>query len=76
MLGAIYLQMGKGLEALQYIDKALSLEPNHFPSLLNRGKALFILGYRKQGIEQMKQLLTCSDKNISSEAEALMITYS
>src|SRR5580698_5821008 len=47
-LGALYLQRGNNLMALNYIEKALKLDPTHLPTLLNRTKALFALGYKKQ----------------------------
>src|SRR5947209_3839602 len=43
-LGALYLQKNNALEALRYLDKALLLEPTHHSSILNRSKALFLLG--------------------------------
>jgi len=42
-LGALYLQRGNNLMALNYIEKALKLDPTHAPTLLNRTKALFAL---------------------------------
>jgi tetratricopeptide (TPR) repeat protein len=73
-LGALYLQKGKSLEALKYLDKALELEPNHYPTLLNRAKALFALGYKKQALLQLRDLKTCSDQKIVLQAEALELS--
>ncbi len=75
-LGAIHLQLGKNLEALNFIDQSLSIEPNNYHALLNRAKALFSLGYKKQGILQAKELLPCKVENIASLASALIMTYS
>lgn len=75
-LGAIYLQQGKALKALNFLDQALKLEPNHFPSLLNRAKALFLLGYKKQGTKEVEELQKCPDKTIAKEAEALLTSFS
>jgi tetratricopeptide (TPR) repeat protein len=75
-LGALYLEIGKNVEALNYLDRSLKIKPNHFPSLLNRTKALFGLGYKKQGLALAQTLKTCPDKNISSQAEALILAYS
>lgn len=75
-LGALYLQKGNALEALRHLDKALTLEPNHLPSLLNRAKALFLLGYTKQAIQQTDVLKTCEDQEIARQAKALALSYS
>jgi len=74
-LGAIYLQTGKNLEALSLFDQAIKLQPNHYPTLLNRGKALLYLGYKKQAIEQIRQLLYCPERDIATQASALISTY-
>ena len=74
-LGAIYLQEGKNLEALTYIDKALLFTPKHSETLLNRAKALFSLGYKKQGISQANVLLSCENKNIANQAQALISAF-
>ena len=38
--------------ALNYIEKAIKLDPTHAPTLLNRKKVLFALGYKKQALAQ------------------------
>jgi len=75
MLGALYLQKGNALEALRYLDKALELEPLHYPSLLNRSKSLFLLGNKNQGILQARQLEHCPDPDIKKQASALLLSY-
>ncbi len=72
-LGALYLQSGNGLMALNYLERALKVDPTHGPTLLNRTKALFTLGYKRQGAMQAKQLATHADPYIAGEAEALLI---
>jgi tetratricopeptide (TPR) repeat protein len=76
MLGALYLQLGKSLESLEYLDRALKIAPNHYPSILNRAKALFSLGYKKQGLLQAKVLERCPVTKIASQAEALIQSHS
>ncbi len=76
MLGAIYLQMGKGLESLEYLDRALKIDPNHYPTILNRSKALFSIGYKKQGLLQAKVLERCPNVRIAQQAEALIQSHS
>ncbi len=75
-LGALYLQKNNNLMALATIERALKLEPNHFPTLLNRTKALFALGYKKQGLLAAKSLTTCPVEQIANQAAALILAYS
>lgn len=75
-LGALHLQMGDGLKALDYLDQSLKSEPAHPQTLLNRAKALLLLGYKRQGLLQAMELETSSDPAIAAEASALILSYS
>ena len=75
-LGAIYLQLGNNLSALNYLEKALALDPKHEPTLLNRTKALFLLGYKKQALTQASKLESSSDVTVADQATALIMAYS
>ncbi len=75
-LGGIYLQVGNNLSALNYLEKALSLDPKHEPTLLNKIKALFLLGYKRQGLTQASHLERSSDPCIADQARALTLAYS
>lgn len=74
-IGALYLQVGNGLKSLDYLDRALKMDPTHLPSQLNRAKALFMLGYKRQGLVQAMELEKCPDKEIASQASALILAY-
>ena len=74
-LGALYLEMGKNLQALNTIEQALKLEPAHPQTLLNRAKALFALGFRRQGVSQANSLLAHQDRFIADHASALLLAY-
>jgi tetratricopeptide (TPR) repeat protein len=74
-LGAIYLQEGNALKALNFFDQSLELEPENTSTLLNRAKALFILGYKIQGTKEATKLKTAEDKVIAKEAEALLLSF-
>lgn len=74
-VGALHLQLGNGLKALDYLDRALKMEPGHLPSLLNRAKALFMLGYKRQAFLQVAELEKCSDPQIASQAAALVLLH-
>jgi predicted Zn-dependent protease len=74
-IGALHLQSGNGLKALDYLDRALKLEPSHTLTQLNRAKALFMLGYKRQGLVQAMDLEKSEDKAISAQASALILAY-
>jgi predicted Zn-dependent protease len=74
-VGALHLQTGNGLKALDFLDRSLKLDPSHLPSQLNRAKALFMLGYKKQGLTQALDLQKCTDKEIVEQASALVLSY-
>ena len=74
-LGALYLQMGNNLMALNFLERALKVEPNHPSTLLNRVKALFALGYKRQAMVQAKSLETNTEPQIANQAAALILAY-
>ena len=74
-IGAIYLQQGDNLKALEYFDKALNINVNHYPTILNKAKALFSLGYKKQAIMQAEKLLNLKDKKIVDEARVILNSF-
>lgn len=74
-IGALHLQMGNGLKALDFLDRALKLEPGHQLTQLNRAKALFMLGYKRQGLMQVLELEKSLDPEIASQASALVLAY-
>lgn len=75
-LGALYLQQGNNLMALNYIEKALKLDATHLPTLLNRTKALFALGYKRQALAQARALENSTQEQIAGQAQALILSYS
>lgn len=75
MIGALHLQMGNGQKALEYLDRALKLDPAHLPTQLNRAKTLFMLGYKKQGLAQAIELEKCKDPDTAAQAKALVLSY-
>lgn len=75
-MGALHLQLGHGIKALDFLDRALKKEPHHFPTQLNRAKALFMLGYNRQGLIQAQTLAHCPDPQIVSQATALLLAHS
>ena len=74
-MGALHLQLGNGLKALDFLDRALKMEPGHPPTQLNRAKALFMLGYKKQGLVQALALEKSEDQEMATQASALVLAY-
>ncbi len=74
-LGALYLEMGKNLQALNTIEQALTIDPHHAETLINRAKALFALGYRRQALAQTNSLLKDNNPLIANQASALLLAY-
>jgi tetratricopeptide (TPR) repeat protein len=75
-VGGLHLQLGNGLKALDFLDRALKMEPGHVLTQLNRAKALFMLGYKRQALAQVLELEKCPDKEIAEQASALVLAYS
>lgn len=75
-LGALYLQKGNALQSLHFLDRSLKVEPNDPQTRLNRAKALFALGYKKQAITEAKKLLTSQNASIAKQANALVLSFS
>ena len=74
-LGALYLETGKNLQALNTIEQALKIDPHHAETLINRAKALFALGYRRQALAQANSLLRDTNTAIANQASALLLAY-
>lgn len=74
-LGALHLQIGNGLKALDYLDRALKADPTHPPTQLNRAKALLMLGYKRQGLIQAVELEKSDDPELAAAAAALILAY-
>ncbi len=75
-LGAIYLQMNNPSKALKYFDKALKIEGDHAPTLLNLAKALFMLGKKDEGLKLANILKNEPNQSISNMAKALILAHS
>lgn len=75
-LGAIYLQINNPVKALKCFDKALKLNAEHAPTLLNVAKALFMLGKKEEGLKLAHILENEQDAYISNVAKALILAYS
>lgn len=74
-VGAIYLQLGKAQEAIIALDKALKMDTDHAPTLLNLTKALFMLGRHEEGLKLASILKNEKDVQIANVAKALILAY-
>ena len=74
-IGAIHLQMGNGHKALDFLDRALKLDPTHLPTQINRARSLFMLGYKRQGLVVAAGLEKNSNEAIAAQAKALILAY-
>lgn len=74
-LGALYLQIGNYPKALKALDRALKLEADHAPTLLNLCKVLFMIGKKKEGVKLAHILKNEVNTDISNLAKALILAY-
>lgn len=75
-LGAIYLFMNNFAKAIETLSKALELDPSHAGAQINLAKAYLYNGEREKGLEDAKKLTASPDKDVASDAEALILAYS
>lgn len=74
-LGAIYLQLNKPQHAIHHFDRALKLEADHGPTLLNLSKTFFMLGRSQEGLKLCHILKNDKDASIANVAKALILAY-
>lgn len=75
-LGGLYLELNEPDKALEVLEAALKVEPDHLPTLLNRAKALLSMGKRQEGLAAAEKLKKYPDFRIGSVARALILAYS
>lgn len=74
-LGALYLELGQPAKAAKILERALKLEGDHAPTLLNFAKALFMLGKKEEGLKLANILKDEKNMRISNAAWALVLAY-
>jgi tetratricopeptide (TPR) repeat protein len=74
-LGALYLQLGEAEKALKTLDKALKIEGDHAPTLINFTKALFMVGRTHEALKLCDILSKEPDPFVSNMARALILAY-
>lgn len=75
-LGALYLQKNEPLKAIKWLDRALKIEADHGPTLLNLCKAFFMLGKKEEGLKLAYILKSEANLAISNAARALILAHS
>ena len=74
-LGALYLQLAEPEKALKTFDKALKIEADHAPTLINLTKALFMVGRTHEALKLCEILAKEPDPFVSNMAKALLLAY-
>lgn len=74
-LGAIYLELNQPAKALKCFERALLLEADHAPTLLNLSKAFLMLGKKEEAIRLAHILKNEPNPAISNVAKALILAY-
>jgi predicted Zn-dependent protease len=74
-LGALYLQTNQPEQAIKYLDRALQLDTDHSPTLLNLAKAFFMAKKNDEGIRLAKVLQNDPNPFIAGSASALLLMY-
>ncbi len=75
-LGAIQLQLGNNEKALDILDKALEMVPTDEVTLLNKTKALLMVGKKAEALAIAKKLQSSADPYLANDAQALTMAYS
>jgi tetratricopeptide (TPR) repeat protein len=73
-IGALHLQLGNALKALESLDRALKMDPSHIPTQLNRAKTLLSLGSTQQAIAQARAIERQKNKDLAAQATALILS--
>jgi tetratricopeptide (TPR) repeat protein len=74
-LGALYLEMGNAAEAHKHLERALQMDADHAPTLLNLAKALIMLNKQPEAIKLASVLKNDKNKQVSNVAKALLLAY-
>lgn len=75
-LGALYLQKADPKTAIKWLDRALKIEADHGPTLLNMCKALFMVGRKEEGLKLARILKKEPNLGIANVATALILAHS
>lgn len=74
-LGALYLELNRPQEAIEWLDRALEDDPMDVAVMLNKAKALLRNGEKEAGLELAEKLTRAGEEEIANVAEALLMAY-
>lgn len=74
-VGALHLQLGDFMKAIEWLDQAILLDPKQLPCQVNKAKALLLLGYREEGLALARQLTRSADRVVQDRSTALVMAY-
>jgi len=74
-LGALYVQLNQSKKAIHWLDRALQIEADHAPTLLNLTKAFFMAGRTDEALKLAHILKKDANPFIASQAAALILSY-
>ena len=74
-LGAIHLEIGNVNDAHKYLDRALQLDTDHSPTLLNLAKTLLMQGKKEEGLKLANLLQDDPNRKVANVAKALVLAY-
>ena len=75
-LGALYVQLNQPRKAIKCCDRALQIDGDHSPTLLNMAKAFFMDGQLQEGMRLARILQKDKDPYVAGNAAALLMCYS
>ncbi len=73
-LGALHLEKGNNVKALEYLDRSLEMKKDE-GALLNRVLTLFKLAHKEQALTEAKLLINAQDQEIAMQAQALIMAF-
>lgn len=75
-LGALFVELNQPSRAVRFLDRALKMEADHTPTLLNLTKAFFMLGKRDEALRLCNILKNDPHPQVANIAQAMLIAYS
>jgi len=73
--GGLLIETGKPEKAIAVLNKALKLEADHGPTLLNLTKALFMLDRKDEALKLAEILQNEKDLRIANAAKAMLLAF-
>ena len=75
ILGALYLELKDYPKALRYFDRALQIDKDHVPTLINLSKALISIGKKEEALKLAYRLKNDPNTAVANIAKALILAH-